>query len=903
MDILDDDLSDAEFVAMIEAADIVVLPYHAEAFRRRTSGILIDSILLGKPVVVLEGTWLADMVAATRTGEIAAATSEGIVAAVRRIMLDHAAYAPGIARAAADYVAHEGWASLVARVLSVAGARVPQRPADPAKAVEDRRRHVLRTLVSSVPTRAPIYLPTEKVPLADQVAGMARVKRIYDATLDAVHRPRLRALRETWRGTKRCFVIGNGPSLNRTDLSKLEGEVTFAVNGFFLKMPELGWHPTFYVVEDHLVAEDRAPWINRLKGPTKLFPAYLGYAFPEADDTIFFNHRPRKSYPHGFDFSLDAAEVTYTGCTVTFTVLQLAAYLGFEEIYLVGVDADYAIPPDAQQASAYSTGVIDMQSDDTNHFHPDYFGKGFRWHDPQVDKMVEAYAEARRTIETTDQRIYNATVGGKLEVFERRDFESLFPKPPAPALPRPAAAYPRLLVLDMTVPGRGTATGEIKSSLMADWPTDRVLQIAARPDPAVFMKAERAPDGGWAVSQLDDAAAAAAAARRFAPDAILYRPLPDVPHLHGLAMEILTGGMTPFAIWVMDDWLARLAAEEPARHPAMKADMERLAADATVRLAISDAMARALEAEYAVAFATLANGVDPADWTRPHRHRPGPMLVRYAGGLEETMTRASVLRIARAVEALARSDVPVRFEITTRIKVPEIIDAFRPFRHTRVEYASRPSAEYFAWLAGADVTLIAYNFDPVSTTYVRHSMANKMPECLASGSVLLAHGPEGLATLDYLAAHEAAVVVTRDSDAAVTEALRRLQADPARRAQIAARGRLLAFARHDLRAQRETFRLYMTEVARGAGTSAAPAAAAERDAALRELAQLRAHFEALHAAATAQAMQDGPGAGSDTRAMAARIEALEAENERLYAALQQALRQARWAPRRDGTAG
>ena len=56
IEMLDDDLSDADFVAMIETADIVVIPYHAQGFRRRTSGILVDSILLGKPVVVLEGT-------------------------------------------------------------------------------------------------------------------------------------------------------------------------------------------------------------------------------------------------------------------------------------------------------------------------------------------------------------------------------------------------------------------------------------------------------------------------------------------------------------------------------------------------------------------------------------------------------------------------------------------------------------------------------------------------------------------------------------------------------------------------------------------------------------------------------------------------------------------------------
>ena len=160
------------------------------------------------------------------------------------------------------------------------------------------------------------------------------------------------------------------------------------------------------------MAEDRKDRINSIEGPIKLFPAYLAYCLEEGENTIFFNHRPRVSYPDGFDFSLDASDVTYTGCTVTNTCLQLAHYFGFEQIYLIGVDANYLIPTDVNQGADYSVGVLDMPSDDPNHFHPDYFGKGFRWHDPQVNKMIEAYREAKKVTDTTDRRIYNATVGG-----------------------------------------------------------------------------------------------------------------------------------------------------------------------------------------------------------------------------------------------------------------------------------------------------------------------------------------------------------------------------------------------------------------------------------------------------------------------------------------------------------
>lgn len=277
------------------------------------------------------------------------------------------------------------------------------------------------------PFKAPIYTATDKMPMKDRLEGAIEVVKTHYKDLPEQYIPALKALKDRYKGQDRCFVIGNGPSLNKTDLLALKNEVTFCVNSFFLKIPDLTWLPTFFLTEDHLVAEDRAKWINSLSGMVKLFPTYLRYCLDKDDDTIFFNHQPRVSYPHGFDFTEDASEITYTGCTVTFTALQIAAYLGFKNIYLIGVDADYEIPADVEQGDDYHVGVLDMKSDDPNHFHPDYFGKGFRWHDPQVHKMIEAYHEARKATEKSGQKIWNAGVGGKLEVFDRVDFSNILP--------------------------------------------------------------------------------------------------------------------------------------------------------------------------------------------------------------------------------------------------------------------------------------------------------------------------------------------------------------------------------------------------------------------------------------------------------------------------------------------
>ena len=222
---------------------------------------------------------------------------------------------------------------------------------------------------------------------------------------------------------QRAFILCNGPSLNLCDLSLLRSEVTFGVNAIYLNYENMGFHPTYYVIEDVFVAEDRANEINAYHGPVKLFGYYLRYCLSDSDDTLWLNVRFRyDDYPGFPHFAGNAARMVWTGGTVTYICLQLAYYMGFSQVYLVGCDHSYSIPPDAQVSG---TEIISA-SDDPNHFHPAYFGKGYRWHDPKVDRMEKAYERAKQAFELDGRRIYNATVGGKLELFERVDYANLF---------------------------------------------------------------------------------------------------------------------------------------------------------------------------------------------------------------------------------------------------------------------------------------------------------------------------------------------------------------------------------------------------------------------------------------------------------------------------------------------
>ena len=121
-------------------------------------------------------------------------------------------------------------------------------------------------------------------------------------------------------------------------------------------------------------------------------------------------------------FSVDASQRVYSGQSVTTINLQLAYYFGFTEVVLIGMDFSYTIPDDAQIEGNHITSM----GDDPNHFHPDYFGKGKVWKDPKLDRVLANYQLAKLMFEADDRRIINATVGGKLDLFDRVEYDSLF---------------------------------------------------------------------------------------------------------------------------------------------------------------------------------------------------------------------------------------------------------------------------------------------------------------------------------------------------------------------------------------------------------------------------------------------------------------------------------------------
>jgi hypothetical protein len=250
-------------------------------------------------------------------------------------------------------------------------------------------------------------------------------RNTYDAILripdlpEAAFHPWRRKSRKLLAGLKdlhkgeRCFIIGNGPSLRKMDLRKLRGEATFGLNRIYLLFPELGFTTTYYVSMNDLVIEQCAEEILALPIPKFLTWRSRRFINPTKDTHFLYT-----TYT-GPKFAQDASGRLWEGATVTYVALQLAYHMGYEKVILIGVDHNFVTQGDANK-------VVTSQGDDPNHFAPNYFGKGFKWQLPDLETSERAYQMAKIAFETDGRQILDATIGGKLTVFPKVDYDSLF---------------------------------------------------------------------------------------------------------------------------------------------------------------------------------------------------------------------------------------------------------------------------------------------------------------------------------------------------------------------------------------------------------------------------------------------------------------------------------------------
>ena len=242
---------------------------------------------------------------------------------------------------------------------------------------------------------------------------------------------RIAALKDVHKG-KRAFIIGNGPSLKQTDTGKLKNEITFGMNRIYLAFPAWGFTTSYLCVTNDLVVEQFVDDIAALTIPK--FIAWRSHRHFKSQfshslilrPSVSSLQSPISSLPTfiyttytGPKFSTDVRGRVWEGATVTNLALQMAFHMGIEKAILIGVDHNFADKGEANK-------TVVSQGDDPNHFMPNYFGKGVKWQLPDLDTSEIGYALARDAYRKAGREVVDATVGGKLKIFPKVEYDSLF---------------------------------------------------------------------------------------------------------------------------------------------------------------------------------------------------------------------------------------------------------------------------------------------------------------------------------------------------------------------------------------------------------------------------------------------------------------------------------------------
>ena len=212
---------------------------------------------------------------------------------------------------------------------------------------------------------------------------------------------------------KRCFIVGNGPSLTLEDLDKIKKEDCFAANLIFKIFDKTEWRPKYYFIQDRYA--DTGNVLDEIDLEYLFVGDYYWRKRGMKNPNAICIHSARSFNKNRVDFSEDMSKALVSHCTVTYTMIQAAIYMGYKEIFLLGMDHNYALTYD-------SKGNVIQDSTIRNHIFEDKNPKDVI---ANIEGMNKAYISAKEYALQHGVNIYNATRGGKLEWFGRVKLEEV----------------------------------------------------------------------------------------------------------------------------------------------------------------------------------------------------------------------------------------------------------------------------------------------------------------------------------------------------------------------------------------------------------------------------------------------------------------------------------------------
>jgi len=241
---------------------------------------------------------------------------------------------------------------------------------------------------------------------------------------------------------KRCFIIGNGPSLKEQDISLLKKEITFATNAFW-KHPILGksWQPTYYCLADPLYFKKNASDVDGCKtlkefygrlndkiNNCTFFVSISGFELIQKNDFIrkskLYYFWLNDAYSNSEKYEIDLTSAIPAVQSVVQMAIEAAIYMSCNPIYLLGVDHNWLETPNISDSHFYDKKKNNSSSSISS-------GSTKSYYKNELESCLQLWQKYEKLLDLADKKgikIYNATEGGFLDVFKRLRFEDVVGK-------------------------------------------------------------------------------------------------------------------------------------------------------------------------------------------------------------------------------------------------------------------------------------------------------------------------------------------------------------------------------------------------------------------------------------------------------------------------------------------
>ena len=225
---------------------------------------------------------------------------------------------------------------------------------------------------------------------------------------------------------KRCFVVGNGPSIRTQNLKLLKGEITFFVNRAFLHPDYEYIQPTYHIFVDPKLQTGEWPidFLDQVaeKNPNVTF--LLSAKF--CNDPKFQIYKEKYNIywietsmilTRFFRGEFDLSTISVGGAVVESGIIA-SIYMGMKQVYFMGVDGNglcYNLI--GKESHYYGSNPEDLTKDVLTISKDLYF----------MSMSLRKWVYLANYCIKKNVELVNLTNGGIIDVCPREDFEKLMP--------------------------------------------------------------------------------------------------------------------------------------------------------------------------------------------------------------------------------------------------------------------------------------------------------------------------------------------------------------------------------------------------------------------------------------------------------------------------------------------